>query len=110
MYFQFLLRDPYPGTPWELRVDPERGLEWFEVRGWLMMLSDMQLKDEEMYRDHAEDFLADEVGFHREFAAAFVTSQAICLLLEIHGSLLRDCLCLTEEANGAGDVTSQAIN
>ena len=52
-------------------VGTSRGLEWWERRGWLMMLPDMFLRDENRFRGTAEEFRADQPLWWREFAEAF---------------------------------------
>ena len=73
MYFSFVLGDPYPGEPWDYveGAGTSRGLAWWERRGWLMMLPDMFLRDEERYRTIAEEFRDDQGGFWEEFGRAF---------------------------------------
>jgi cytochrome c peroxidase len=72
-YFDFVLGDPYPGEQWIFveGAGTSRGLEWWERRGWLQMLPDMFLRDEERYRATAEEFREDEGAFWAEFARSF---------------------------------------
>ena len=77
-YYSFVLGDgangfPYPGEQWEFveGAGTSRGLAWWERRGWLQMLPDMFLRDEERFRTTAEEFRANEVTFWQEFARAF---------------------------------------
>jgi hypothetical protein len=44
--------------------------------------------------EHQIDQLAREIAQSLQSCDLGVTSQAVCLLLVIHGSILRDCLCL----------------
>jgi hypothetical protein len=52
-------------------VGSSRGLAWWERRGWLMMLPDMFLRDEERFRSVAEEFREDQELWWSDFARVF---------------------------------------
>ena len=78
-YFQFLIEGPTgPGSGWREVVEPDPTrpgeITWFEPDprgGWLMLPSDIMLRDDPQFRLHADEFLASESSFHESFAMAF---------------------------------------
>lgn len=80
MYFDFVLSKTGLGPPdWRLVVEddptrPGETIRWFEPSsrgGWLMLPTDMMLRNDPEFRVHAEEFFENEGAFHEAFAAAF---------------------------------------
>jgi hypothetical protein len=79
-YFDFVLSKTGIGPPdWRQVVEDDRTrpgevIRWFEPSsrgGWLMLPTDMMLRNDPDFRVHAEEFFEDEGAFHEAFAAAF---------------------------------------
>jgi catalase (peroxidase I) len=78
-YFDFVLSKGIGPPDWDLVVEPDptrpgEEIRWFEPSsrgGWLMLPTDLMLRDDEALRVHSEEFYADEGAFHAAFADAF---------------------------------------
>lgn len=79
-FFDFVLSKTGLGPPgWDEVVEPDitrpgQDVRWFEPSsrgGWLMLPTDLLLRNDPALRVHAEEFFDDETAFHRTFAAAF---------------------------------------
>ena len=79
-FFDFVLSKTGLGPPsWREVVEPDltlpgQTIRWFEPSsrgGWLMLPTDMMLRNDAALRVHAEAFFEDERAFHAAFASAF---------------------------------------
>jgi cytochrome c peroxidase len=69
-YYQFLLDDIWiPDTV--AGNDGDGELRFYYSRGWIMLETDMILKEDPLFRPYVEEYAEDEAKWHADFAAAF---------------------------------------